>query len=126
MSVYVTADPEGNFKYIEDFCKKFNTTTDDILIILGDAGINYDKGAGDYYTKKNLSKLPITFFCIHGNHEMRPETLITYREEPWMGGTVYLEEEVAIYNKTSDITKATLNKKVEDKNRVSYFDLVKK
>ena len=25
MSVYVTADPEGNFKYIEDFCKKFNT-----------------------------------------------------------------------------------------------------
>ena len=31
--------------------------------------------------------------CIHGNHEMRPETLPTYREAQWNGGTVYIEDE---------------------------------
>ena len=33
-----------------------------------------------------------TIFCIHGNHERRPESLPYYREETWRGGRVYVEE----------------------------------
>lgn len=31
-------------------------------------------------------------FCIHGNHEMRPETIPTYTTKEWHGGVVYYEE----------------------------------
>ncbi len=31
--------------------------------------------------------------CIHGNHEMRPETVPSYHEAPWHGGSVYVEDE---------------------------------
>jgi len=39
--IYLTGDPHGNFGRIEEFCVRFKTTRDDIMIILGDAGINY-------------------------------------------------------------------------------------
>ena len=35
----------------------------------------------------------LTVFCIHGNHEMRPESVGTYREILWRGGIVYQEEQ---------------------------------
>ena len=41
--------------------------------------------------KKKLAKLPITLFCIHGNHERRPGTISSYREVEWNGGVVYRE-----------------------------------
>ena len=31
-------------------------------------------------------------FCIHGNHEQRPETLAGYSESHWNGGSVFVEE----------------------------------
>lgn len=37
--------------------------------------------------------LPITFFCVHGNHEERPENISTYEEKRWHEGMVYFEEE---------------------------------
>lgn len=37
--------------------------------------------------------LPITLFCIHGNHERRPESLGSYHETEWRGGQVYIEPE---------------------------------
>ena len=39
------------------------------------------------------AKLPITLFCIHGNHEERPHLISTYIEKIWHGGLVYYEEE---------------------------------
>lgn len=39
--IYITGDTHGNFEHIESFCKRMDTSTDDILIILGDAGINF-------------------------------------------------------------------------------------
>ena len=38
---YVTGDTHRNFKLVAAFCDKVQSTTDDTLIILGDAGINY-------------------------------------------------------------------------------------
>lgn len=69
------------------------TSKDDVLIILGDAGINYYGPEQDKRKKKYLESLPITIFEIHGNHEMRPQTIPTYHEADWNGGKVYMEDD---------------------------------
>ena len=91
--IYITGDTHGQFERIEAFCRCQNTRREDVLIILGDAGINYDGWVRDCVKKYFLEALPITLFCIHGNHEQRPQTLDTYRERRWHGGVVYYEEE---------------------------------
>lgn len=91
--IYLTGDTHGDVSRIEEFCKQYETDRDDILIILGDAGINYDGGRRDRAVKQFLKELPITLFCIHGNHEQRPYTIDGYKETLWRGGIVYLEEE---------------------------------
>lgn len=40
-----------------------------------------------------LESLPITVFAIHGNHEMRPYTIDSYKEKQWNGGAVFYEED---------------------------------
>lgn len=91
--VYITGDTHRDFKRVVAFCDTAQSTKDDVLIILGDAGINYFGKAKDYWFKHELSKLPITLFCIHGNHEQRPESIFKYKEVEWNGGTVYAEPE---------------------------------
>ena len=90
--IYLTGDTHGRFERIGAFCEKMQTSRDDILIILGDAGINFHAGTLDILRKEYLAKLPITLLCIHGNHERRPESLPCYGEWAWHGGTVYVEE----------------------------------
>ncbi|MCR5625537.1 MAG: metallophosphoesterase [Lachnospiraceae bacterium] len=90
--IYLTGDTHGDFRRIKDFCDRFNTTKDDIMIILGDAGINFFGGIKDIKTKEYISTLPITLFCVHGNHERRPFTIMSYIEEEWNGGIVYMED----------------------------------
>ena len=90
---YITGDTHGNFNRINYFCEKFKTSKEDILCILGDAGINYYLNKKDYMLKQVLQDMPITFFCIHGNHEERPFNISTYITKKWNGGTVYYEEE---------------------------------
>ena len=88
----VTGDTHRDFKRVGALCDKLNTTTADTLIILGDAGINYFGGSKDYWFKQKLTQyLPITLLCIHGNHERRPESMGTYKQVEWHGGTVYVE-----------------------------------
>ena len=41
MSIYITGDTHGDFRRVAAFCDKVKSTKDDVLIILGDAGINY-------------------------------------------------------------------------------------
>lgn len=91
--IYITGDTHGQFGRIEEFCERQKTSREDILIILGDAGINFSGQKHDNLKKKFLESLPITFFCIHGNHEQRPYTIDSYKEKNWHDGTVYYEEE---------------------------------
>lgn len=91
--IYITGDTHGKFDRIEDFCLENKTQKSDIMIILGDAGVNYAGGFSDIYKKIYLSKLPITLFCIHGNHENRPSNIKSYSEISWHGGMVYQEAE---------------------------------
>lgn len=90
--IYITGDTHGDFSRIERFCERVHPTSDDVMIILGDAGFNYYGGRRDQRAKERMSQMPITIFSIHGNHEMRPATIPTYRLVEWHGGMVYQEE----------------------------------
>ena len=89
--IFLTGDTHRNFSGVVNFIDKHKTTKDDLLIILGDTGINYFGKIDDTQFKHQLNKLPITFLCIHGNHEMRPESLPEYKEVEWNEGIVYME-----------------------------------
>lgn len=91
--IYITGDTHGNFQRIEKFCENYAIEKEDVLIILGDAGINYYLNKKDEILKMKLDKLPITLFCIHGNHEERVTEINTYEEQEWRGGTVLAEPE---------------------------------
>ena len=91
--IFITGDTHGNFDRIISFCSRFHPSRDDIMIILGDAGLNYYGGKRDQELKKTVSELPITVFSIHGNHEKRPATIPTYHVTEWKGGQVYKEDE---------------------------------
>lgn len=90
--VYITGDTHGNFCRIKSFCASRSTTIGDVMIILGDAGINYYGDHGDKRLKHRISNLPLTLFCIHGNHEMRPHTIQSYEKREWNGGMVWYEK----------------------------------
>lgn len=89
--IYITGDTHRNFKRVRDFCEKNNTSKEDILIILGDVGINYYLDESDLLLKEELQELPITLFCIRGNHEARPENINTYITSSFWDGEVYIE-----------------------------------
>lgn len=94
--VFIRGDTHGNFDFLEYFCQDNQTTIDDVLIILGDAGINYYgcTKAKEKYLKQHLAKQPIMLLCVRGNHEDRPEDRpnmnLTYCD---IGDPVYTEDE---------------------------------
>ena len=90
--IYITGDKHRDFKKTAVFCDTVQSAKDDLLIILGNVGINYFGGEKDRAFKRLLAELPITFFCIHGNHERRPETL-GYAEATRYNGAIYWEPE---------------------------------
>ena len=63
--IYITGDTHGDFRNVERFCEKMQTSEDDVLIILGDAGINYYGPEQDKRKKKYLESLPINDDCIY-------------------------------------------------------------
>ena len=88
-----TGDIHGKLTKIDDAMQKGLLTNGDVLVILGDAGFNYYGGTKDKKLKRQLGKYDLTVFCIHGNHEMRPEGITSYKTKVWNGGTVFYEEE---------------------------------
>lgn len=88
-----TGDIHGRLTKIDDAMQKGFLTNGDVLVILGDAGFNYYGGTKDKKLKCQLGKYDLTVFCIHGNHEMRPEGIKSYKTKAWNGGTVFYEEE---------------------------------
>ena len=91
--IYITGDRHGNFNDLFGFTYQMETTKDDVMVILGDAGINYHLDYRDTLLKEKLRYLQLTLFCIHGNHEERPENIKGYKTKEFNGGIVYYEEE---------------------------------
>lgn len=89
--IYLTGDTHGNFKRIINFCNERKTTKDDLMIILGDAGLNYFLNEKDEWCKNEIQKLPIRFLCVHGNHEERPFLISSYKGKEFASGIVYYE-----------------------------------
>ena len=87
--IYITGDIHRDFSRIDNM----NFNKDDLLIILGDAGINYYLNEEDNKFKEYLKKYDVKMFCIRGNHEERPENISTYKEINMFGGKVYIEED---------------------------------
>ena len=90
--IYYTGDIHGIGNEIEWFCKRCEPTQADTVVLLGDVGANYYGDKRDANLKGLLAKQQPTFLCVHGNHEMRPNAIPTYRTMKWNGGTVWYEE----------------------------------
>lgn len=88
---YITGDKHRNFDSVKNFCIQAETTKDDMLIILGDAGIDYTLKDDDIYLKRWLTKLPITLAMIRGNHEAHPREVLGYKliDSPFGIGKVW-------------------------------------
>ena len=85
---YITGDMHREFSRLYTLYG----TNDDMLIVLGDAGINYYLDERDKDLKDYLKQFNIRLFCIRGNHEERPENISTYREVDMFDGKVYIED----------------------------------
>jgi len=91
--VYITGDIHGSLEPIYDLFTRHSHSKDDIIVILGDVGVNYTGTLQDIGIKRAMNKLESTFFCIHGNHENRPQNIASYKEKEWNGGRVMYEED---------------------------------
>ena len=91
--IFYTGDIHGNNTDILEFCKMHELIDSDVVVLLGDVGANYYTGKRDRKMKEAFAKVAPTFLCIHGNHEMRPDTIDTYKQKEWNNGIVWYEEE---------------------------------
>jgi len=91
MTCYITGDCHGDFDKIILFCRSYMTSIEDVMIVLGDFGVNFRLDKSEIKKKKILAQLPITFLAVHGNHEARPYEIEGYEETEWNGGVVYRE-----------------------------------
>lgn len=99
--VYILGDLHGSAKpvrrFYQDYVKMLDKT-DNTLILLGDAGLNFFFNHRDEEFKKKLSKYPFTYFVIRGNHEQRPsicmeEHINDWTHEEFWDGRVMVEKE---------------------------------
>ena len=71
----------GIFSVWTPFAAQWKQPKSDTMIILGDAGFNYYLNDRDTRAKKSMpAPIPVKFFCIHGNHEARPQRIRSYVE----------------------------------------------
>ena len=103
--IYITGDTHGNFNRYFEFAGRVMPKESDVLIILGDAGLNYFGKEKDGGKKYFVNSFPFTTFCIHGNHEMRPYDVEGMKTKTYRGGTVWYEEDFPkiLYAKDGEI-----------------------
>ena len=90
--IYYTGDIHGSTLEIVTFCARFQPSKDDTIVILGDVGANYFGDERDVAFKAKFAKLQPTILCVHGNHEIRPQNIPSYKTKEWNGGIVWYEE----------------------------------
>ena len=97
MRVFVKGDIHGMTNEVKNFCEENKLTTEDVIILLGDTGINYFGCMGeigkDIGLKKRLADIPVTFFIINGNHDNKPENTGLYTTDTFFDNEVYVESE---------------------------------
>lgn len=89
--IFLTSDIHGSFKPIRELHKrlkdnniiKSDSPKDNIMILLGDTGVNYYLNKRDDELKEKLSIYPFTYFLIRGNHEQRPSICARENSKEW-------------------------------------------
>lgn len=84
--IYLTSDWHGSINGLSNFVNSIDTRTsltkNDIVVILGDAGIMY----GNYVMgdlRRAMAKYPCTFFIMRGNHDKRYGKYAQQHPERW-------------------------------------------
>lgn len=93
MSIYITGDVHGDFLELQQWCSVMKPRGNDIIVILGDVALNYFGDDKDYQRKKLVNTFGPEIFCIHGNHEMRPEDAGGYTLIDWHGSKAWQQPE---------------------------------
>jgi 3-oxoacid CoA-transferase subunit A len=119
--IFALGDIHGKWQIIRYFYEKhkknenfsYFNREDNVIILLGDAGLNYFFNHRDTEAKTKLSSYPFTYFLVRGNHEERPSVCAEKYPDKWhteefWGNTVYVEndyphikyalDEVALYH----------------------------
>lgn len=119
--IFALGDLHGKWKIIRNFYEKhrnnenfnYSNREDNVIILLGDAGLNYFFNYRDIEAKTKLSSYPFTYFIIRGNHEERPSVCAEKYPDKWhteefWGNIVYVEndyphikyalDEIALYH----------------------------
>ena len=61
--IYITGDTHGEFQRILNFAERVHASKADVMIILGDAGINFSGSPRDNWKKQPLAAIPMKFFA---------------------------------------------------------------
>lgn len=97
MRVFVKGDIHGMTQKLKEFCEQNKLTREDVIILLGDTGINYFGSFGEIWKdkglKKRLANIPVTFFIINGNHDNKPQNTGLYKDSVFFDNEVYVEDE---------------------------------
>ena len=103
--IYYTGDIHGKIGDISKIYHKIKPNENDIIVILGDVGANFWLDFRDDYLKESMSGFRCTIFCVHGNHEERPENIPGYLTKEWNGGTVWFQPQYPniLFAKDGDI-----------------------
>ena len=79
--IWITGDTHRDFSRFDSFCRNKRTTKDDLMIVLGDAALNFSGEKSDKVMKYEVSRLPFTLLFIRGNHEERVENIESYKKK---------------------------------------------
>lgn len=91
--MFVRGDTHGNFDFLPYWCEKNLTTKNDMLVILGDSGINFRTKTRNDMLKQYIAQFDITLLCVRGNHDRRPENVAAMKKKMTPIGEVYTEDE---------------------------------
>ena len=100
--IFIRGDTHGDFTWLSDFCEGYETTIDDVLIILGDSALRFEgpNSFREKHRKEIVAALPITLFVLRGNHD-RPydvggDVILTecplLDESPWYSRAMWHDE----------------------------------
>lgn len=103
MKIFVTGDIHQNIDIAKLASHRFpigkTLTKEDVVIILGDAGLVWNDSPEDKYWRKWLNEKPWTTFCILGNHE-NYDLIEQLPETTAFGNTVKQVEDSVFYANT--------------------------
>lgn len=68
-----TGDLHGDFSRFKYLDKELYKPEETAIIVLGDAGLNYNLDKHDIERKKFANSFGYTFYLVRGNHEARPQ-----------------------------------------------------